>query len=34
MKSNSYWQNRLGTVRAAALGVFVVVIGVVWFIRH
>jgi hypothetical protein len=24
----------MGTVRAAALGVLLVVIGVVWFIRH
>jgi hypothetical protein len=34
MTSNSDWQNRLGTIRAAALGVVLVVIGVVWFIRH
>ena len=34
MKSNSDWQNRLGTIRVAALGVAVVVAGIVWFIRH
>jgi hypothetical protein len=34
MKSNSDWQNRLGTIRATALTVLVVVIGIVWFIRH
>ncbi len=34
MTNNSGWQNRLGTVRAVALIVLLVVIGVVWFIRH
>jgi hypothetical protein len=34
MTSNSDWQNRLGTVRATALAVLLVVIGIVWFIRH
>jgi hypothetical protein len=34
MKSNSDWQNRLGTIRVAALGVMVVAIGVIWYIRH
>jgi hypothetical protein len=34
MKGNSDWQNRLGIVRATALGVLAVVIGVIWFIRH
>jgi hypothetical protein len=34
MRGNSDWQNRMGTVRAAALVVLLVVIGVVWFIRH
>ena len=34
MASDSSWQNRLGTVRAAALVLFLVVIGVLWFIRR
>jgi hypothetical protein len=34
MTNNSGWQNRLGTVRAVALVVLVVLICVVWFIRH
>jgi len=34
MRSNSEWQNRLGTIRVAALGVMVVVIGVIWYVRH
>jgi hypothetical protein len=34
MKSNSDWQNRLGTIRVAALGAMVVIIGVIWFVRH
>jgi hypothetical protein len=34
MNGNSNWQNRLGTVRATALVVFLVVIGVLWFIRR
>ena len=34
MKSNSDWQNRLGTIRAAALGIMVVIIGVIWYVRH
>ena len=34
MKSNSDWQNRLGTIRVAALGVMVIAIGVIWYIRH
>ncbi len=34
MNGNSNWQNRLGTVRATALGVLLLVIGIVWFIRH
>jgi hypothetical protein len=34
MKSNSDWQNRLGTIRVAALGVMAVAIGVIWYIRH
>jgi hypothetical protein len=34
MNNNSDWQNRLGTIRVAALGVAVVVVGIVWFIRH
>jgi hypothetical protein len=34
MKSNSDWQNRLGTIRVAALGVMVVIMGVIWYVRH
>jgi hypothetical protein len=34
MKSNSDWQNRLGTIRVAVLGVMVVIIGVIWYVRH
>ncbi len=34
MRGNSDWQNRLGTIRVAALGVMVVVAGVIWYIRH
>lgn len=34
MKSNSEWQNRLGTIRVAALGVIAVVVGIVWYIQH
>jgi len=34
MRSNSDWQNRLGTIRVAALGVMVVIIGVIWYVRH
>jgi hypothetical protein len=34
MRSHSEWQNRLGTIRVAALGVRVVVMGVIWYVRH
>jgi hypothetical protein len=34
MRSNSDWQNRLGTIRGVALGVVLVVIGVIWYVRH
>ena len=34
MKSNSDWQNRLGTIRVAALGVMAVVVGVIWCVRR
>jgi hypothetical protein len=34
MRSNGDWQNRLGTIRVAALGVMVVIIGVIWYVRH
>jgi len=34
MKSNSEWQNRLGVIRVAALGVMVAIIGVIWYVRH
>jgi hypothetical protein len=34
VKSNSDWQNRLGTIRGVALGVMVVVVGIIWFVRH
>lgn len=34
MKSNSDWQNRLGTIRVAGLGIMVVVIGLIWYFRH
>jgi hypothetical protein len=34
MRSNSDWQNRLGTIRVAALGVIVVAMGVIWYVRH
>ncbi len=34
MKSNSDWQNRLGTIRIAALGIMAAVAGVIWFFRH
>jgi hypothetical protein len=34
MRNNSDWQNRLGTIRVAALGVMVVVMGVIWYVRH
>jgi hypothetical protein len=30
----SEWQNRLGTVRVLALGVVLVVFGIIWFVRH
>ena len=32
MRSNSDWQNRLGTIRSVALGVVLVVIGVIWYV--
>jgi hypothetical protein len=34
MKSNSDWQNRLGTIRVAALAVVAVAIAVVWYVHH
>jgi hypothetical protein len=34
MKTNSEWQNRLGTIRVAALVAMVVIIGVIWYVRH
>jgi hypothetical protein len=34
MKSNSDWQNRLGTIRVAVLAVAAVAIAVVWYVRH
>ena len=34
MKSNSQWQNRMGTIRVAALGVMMVILGVIWYVRH
>jgi hypothetical protein len=30
----SEWQNRLGTIRVVALAVLLVVIGIIWFVRH
>jgi hypothetical protein len=34
MRSNSDWQNRLGTIRVTVLGVMVVAMGVIWYVRH
>jgi hypothetical protein len=34
MKSNSDWQNRLGTIRAAALAAVAVALAVIWYVRH
>ncbi len=34
MRSNSDWQNRLGTIRVAALGAIAAVAAVIWYIRH
>ena len=34
MKGNSDWQNRLGTIRAVALGVMVLAAGIIWYVRH
>jgi hypothetical protein len=30
----SEWQNRLGTIRVIGMVVVLVVIGVIWFVRH
>ena len=30
----SEWQNRLGTIRVAAMGVVLAVVGIIWFVRH
>ena len=30
----SEWQNRLGTIRVIAMVVVLVVIGIIWFVRH
>jgi hypothetical protein len=30
----SEWQNRLGTIRVAAMGIVLAVIGIIWFLRH
>jgi hypothetical protein len=34
MNSNSDWQNRLGTIRGVTLGVMLVAVGIIWFVRH
>jgi hypothetical protein len=34
MKGNSDWQNRLGTIRVAALGVMALAAGIIWYVRH
>jgi hypothetical protein len=34
MSNNSDWQNHLGTIRGIALGVVILVLGVLWFVRH
>jgi hypothetical protein len=30
----SEWQNRLGTIRVIGMVVVLVVIGIIWFVRH
>jgi hypothetical protein len=30
----SEWQNRLGTVRIATMGIVLAVLGIIWFVRH
>jgi len=32
MKGSSDWQNRLGTIRVAALGVMVLAAGFIWYV--
>jgi hypothetical protein len=30
----SEMQNRLGTIRLTAMGVVLVIVGIIWFLRH
>jgi hypothetical protein len=30
----SEWQNRLGTIRVIGMVVVLIVIGIIWFVRH